>query len=101
MVVTDNKYVKITKRDPNTGNLIGTAKRITTWGDTFTQDTLINQLYTDLLGAADQSFYLIGENLKPPYLYGAFASTSFVAKFDLNLDVQWLLTDPTEMGTGT
>jgi len=101
VVLTDGSYLKISKRNPDTGALMLTSKRIAQWGDTYPQALTLHQLYTDIDGAADGSFYLSGETAKTPYLFSGLPKTSFIIRLDTNLAVDWMQTDPTEMATGT
>jgi len=90
--VTDNKYLKLTKRDPTSGAESVPSVRIEDFGDVLTGETVIYSLVSDDTSPApDGSFFLLGEQFKTGYR-GVF-SKPFLIKFNSDLSFAWYQSD--------
>jgi len=88
--LTDDNFLKLTKRDPNTGAEIKSTRE-TAYGYSNSGNTYIYGMKADLTSTSDGGFYIVGINEKSGYRDGN--PRGFIIKFTSNLEFAWYRRD--------
>jgi len=90
VALTEGKGIQLTKRDPDTGNAIGSSKEIDGWSGPLEAVQTIYGIVADKSPATDGSFYIYGSTLKAALKASpALLAASYVIKFASDLSLTW------------